>query len=109
MYGILDKVINSSEAVHTRDSRRIMGLHTRLGALEERALNVSKTCMSNGKVPKRLFVLHYHLFNDGKRVFALLLHPGCRGLTWRGSSLAWRAASGRGARLDSRWHHGVNC
>ena len=67
MYGILDKVINSSEAVHTRDSRRIMGLHTRLRALEERALNVSKICMSNGKVLLKLFLDASFLHNKLER------------------------------------------
>ena len=48
MYGILNKVINTSEATHISDSRKYETMQTKLHTIEERVLNISMTYAANG-------------------------------------------------------------
>ena len=50
VYGILNKVINTSEATHISDSRKYQTMQTRLHTIEERVLNISRMFAANGQL-----------------------------------------------------------
>ena len=60
VYGILNKVINTSEASHISDSRKYQTMQTKLHTIEERVLNISRTYAANGQLvkPSNLKIFH---------------------------------------------------
>ena len=50
VYGILNKVINTSEATHISDTRKYQAMQTRLHAIEERVLNISRAYAASGQL-----------------------------------------------------------
>ena len=49
VYGILNKVINTSETTHISDSRKYQMMQTKLHTIEERVLNISRAYVANGQ------------------------------------------------------------
>ena len=50
VYGILNKVINTSEATHISDTRKYQTMQTRLHTIEERVLNISRAYAASGQL-----------------------------------------------------------
>ena len=61
VYGILNKVINTSEATHISDSRKYQMMQTKLHTIEERVHNISRAYVANGQANSLQIPHHSYL------------------------------------------------